>query len=80
VLELEHGPILLLRGTRGGAGLGGRDGEADSLDQALELPRAALGSLYDRFGTVAYQLALRVVRDAALPEDVVRRRQPGDVG
>lgn len=55
-------------------------GRGDSLDQALELPRAALGSLSDRFGTVAYQLALRVVRDAALPEDVVRRRQPGDVG
>jgi RNA polymerase sigma factor (sigma-70 family) len=32
----------------------------------------ALGLLYDRFGTVAYRLALRVVRDAALAEDVVQ--------
>jgi hypothetical protein len=46
----------------------------------LELPHAALGSLYDRFGTVAYRLTLRVVARRPLPEDVVRRRQPGDVG
>ncbi len=32
----------------------------------------ALGSLYDRFGTVAYRLALRVLRDAALAEDAVQ--------
>jgi RNA polymerase sigma-70 factor, ECF subfamily len=32
----------------------------------------ALGSFYDRFGTVAYGLALRVVRDAALAEDAVQ--------
>jgi RNA polymerase sigma factor (sigma-70 family) len=32
----------------------------------------ALGLLYDRFGAVAYRLALRVVRDAALAEDVVQ--------
>ena len=32
----------------------------------------ALGELYDRFGSVAYGLALRVVRDAALAEDVVQ--------
>jgi RNA polymerase sigma factor (sigma-70 family) len=32
----------------------------------------ALGSLYDRFGRVAYGLALRVVRDAALAEDAVQ--------
>ena len=32
----------------------------------------ALGLLYDRFGTVAYRLALRVVRNAALAEDVVQ--------
>jgi RNA polymerase sigma-70 factor (ECF subfamily) len=32
----------------------------------------ALGVLYDRFGTVAYRLALRVVRDATLAEDVVQ--------
>jgi RNA polymerase sigma-70 factor (ECF subfamily) len=32
----------------------------------------ALGSLYNRFGRVAYGLALRVVRDAALAEDAVQ--------
>jgi RNA polymerase sigma-70 factor (ECF subfamily) len=32
----------------------------------------ALGELYDRFGRVAYGLALRVVRDAALAEDAVQ--------
>jgi RNA polymerase sigma factor (sigma-70 family) len=33
---------------------------------------AALGELYDRFGRVAYGLALRVLRDAALAEDAVQ--------
>jgi RNA polymerase sigma factor (sigma-70 family) len=33
---------------------------------------AALGELYDRYGGTAYGLALRVVRDAALAEDVVQ--------
>ena len=32
----------------------------------------ALGALYDRFGRVAYGLALRVVRDPALAEDAVQ--------
>ena len=32
----------------------------------------ALGELYDRFGAVAYGLAIRIVRDAALAEDVVQ--------
>lgn len=32
----------------------------------------ALGSLYDRFGKVAYGLALRVLRDAGLAEDAVQ--------
>jgi RNA polymerase sigma-70 factor, ECF subfamily len=32
----------------------------------------ALGELYDRYGGAAYGLALRVVRDAALAEDVVQ--------
>ena len=32
----------------------------------------ALGELYDRYGGTAYGLALRVVRDAALAEDVVQ--------
>lgn len=33
---------------------------------------AALAELYDRFGRIAYGLALRVVRDAALAEDAVQ--------
>jgi len=33
---------------------------------------AALGELYDRYGGTAYGLAFRVVRDAALAEDVVQ--------
>ena len=32
----------------------------------------ALGALYDRFGRVAYSLALRVIRDRALAEDAVQ--------
>jgi hypothetical protein len=32
----------------------------------------ALGELYDRFGRVAYGLALRVLRDPALAEDAVQ--------
>jgi len=32
----------------------------------------ALAELYDRFGAVAYGLAIRIVRDAALAEDVVQ--------
>lgn len=33
---------------------------------------AALGELYDRYGAAAFRLALRVVRDPALAEDVVQ--------
>jgi RNA polymerase sigma-70 factor (ECF subfamily) len=33
---------------------------------------AALGELYDRFGGVAYGLALRIVRDQALAQDAVQ--------
>jgi RNA polymerase sigma factor (sigma-70 family) len=47
-------------------------GDDDLLIACAEGDERALGSLYDRFGTVAYRLALRVVRDAALAEDVVQ--------
>ena len=33
---------------------------------------SALAELYDRFGRVAYGLALRVLRDSALAEDAVQ--------
>src|SRR5918999_3487779 len=32
----------------------------------------ALGALYDRFGRVAYGVALRILRDRALAEDAVQ--------
>ena len=44
----------------------------DLIAACAEGDEHALGSLYDRFGKVAYRLALRVVRDAALAEDVVQ--------
>ena len=33
---------------------------------------AALGELYDRFGRIAYGLAVRILRDASLAEDAVQ--------
>ena len=44
----------------------------DLLAACAQGDEQALGSLYDRFGKVAYRLALRVVRDAALAEDAVQ--------
>jgi RNA polymerase sigma factor (sigma-70 family) len=44
----------------------------DLLAACAEGDEQALGSLYDRFGKVAYGLALRVLRDAALAEDAVQ--------
>jgi RNA polymerase sigma factor (sigma-70 family) len=44
----------------------------DLLTACAEGDEQALGSLYDRFGKVAYRLALGVVRDAALAEDAVQ--------
>jgi RNA polymerase sigma-70 factor (ECF subfamily) len=46
--------------------------DEDLLAACAEGDEQALGSLYDQFGTVAYRLALRVVRDTALAEDVVQ--------
>jgi RNA polymerase sigma factor (sigma-70 family) len=54
-----------------------RGDAADTSDESL-LARvatgdeAALGELYDRFGRVAYGLALRVLRDERLAEDAVQ--------
>jgi RNA polymerase sigma factor (sigma-70 family) len=44
----------------------------DLLAACAEGDEQALGSLYDRFGKIAYRLALRVVRDASLAEDAVQ--------
>ena len=44
----------------------------DLIAACAEGDEQALGSLYDRFGKVAYRLALRVVRDPALAEDAVQ--------
>jgi RNA polymerase sigma-70 factor (ECF subfamily) len=46
--------------------------DEELLAACAEGDEQALGSLYDRFGRVAYGLALRVVRDAALAEDAVQ--------
>ncbi|MGH3043335.1 MAG: sigma-70 family RNA polymerase sigma factor [Gaiellaceae bacterium] len=46
--------------------------DEDLLLACAEGDEQALASLYDRFGRVAYGLALRVVRDAALAEDAVQ--------
>ena len=44
----------------------------DLLVSCAEGDEQALGSLYDRFGKVAYGLAVRILRDAALAEDAVQ--------
>ncbi len=44
----------------------------DLLAACAEGDEQALGAIYDRFGKVAYGLALRVVRDATLAEDAVQ--------
>ena len=53
---------------------GGRGRPPDEARGALVARReaAALAALYDRFGRVAYGLALRVLRDASLAEDAVQ--------
>ena len=44
----------------------------DLLAACADGDEQALASLYDRFGTVAYRLAVRVLRDPALAEDAVQ--------
>jgi RNA polymerase sigma-70 factor (ECF subfamily) len=46
--------------------------DEDLLAACAEGDEQALGSLYDRFGKIAYGLALRVLRDADLAEDAVQ--------
>jgi RNA polymerase sigma factor (sigma-70 family) len=67
--------VLALRAAVGGERT--MRGAAETSDEAL-LARVAtgdedaLGRLYDRFGRVAYGLALRILRDERLAEDAVQ--------
>src|SRR5215218_5121392 len=46
--------------------------DEDLLEAVARSEEEALAELYDRFGRVAYGLALRVVRDSSLAEDAVQ--------
>jgi RNA polymerase sigma factor (sigma-70 family) len=68
--------VLALPAVVGGEGAT-RWGDAEPTDESLVAQVAngdgdALGLLYDRFGRVAYGLALRVLRDERLAEDAVQ--------
>ena len=68
--------VLALRAAPGGEHAM-RGDAADTSDESLLASvasgdEAALGQLYDRFGRVAYGLALRVLRDERLAEDAVQ--------
>jgi RNA polymerase sigma-70 factor, ECF subfamily len=58
-------------GARSGTKLGHLSDEA-LLALASRGDETALGELYDRYGRVAYGLALRILRDRALAEDAVQ--------
>ena len=50
-----------------------RDRSDEELLEAISAgDEAALGALYDRFGRIAYGVALRILRDQALAEDAVQ--------
>jgi len=49
-----------------------RFSDEELLEAVAQSSEPALGELYDRFGRVAYGLALRVLRDQALAEDAVQ--------
>jgi RNA polymerase sigma factor (sigma-70 family) len=68
--------VLALRAAPGGE-RAMRGDAAETSDETLLASVAsgdeyALGQLYDRFGRVAYGLALRVIRDERLAEDAVQ--------
>jgi RNA polymerase sigma factor (sigma-70 family) len=70
------GAVLALRAVAGD-GRAMRGEVVDRSDEALlaQVARgdeAALGEVYDRFGRVAYGLALRILRDERLAEDAVQ--------
>ena len=69
-------PLLRLRPAARGREILRRDAAQLSDEALLEAvagsDEAALGELYDRFGRVAYGLALKILRDAALAEDAVQ--------
>jgi RNA polymerase sigma factor (sigma-70 family) len=70
------GAVLALRAAPGGE-RAMRGDAAETSDETLLASVAsgdedALGQLYDRFGRVAYGLALRVIRDERLAEDAVQ--------
>ena len=67
----------LLAGRRDRGAGNGPDDLARFSDEALLAlvsrgEEAALGELYDRYGRIAYGLALRILRDATLAEDAVQ--------
>lgn len=49
----------------------GADADVRLVERMVAGDEAALGALYDRFGTLAYSLALAMLRDAADAEEVV---------